>query len=484
VEEIGMKDQSKRKYLILSVVVTIALYIVGHALIAIHEIAHGATAVALGGYYPFVQIDAEGGRSLYFMPPNSAAWREAMVLLAGAFSNFLVALIALALIAAAPMRWKTKLFVAFVGGLSALLLVTGAGLLPPWWVKYKETGDALELLRLPRIYQVFIKSLWLTSGVAMFAGLFRLFYKEICRFFPNESYRDRLLIATSTFAVPVLVIASVLSVVMLNSGFTEGVINPKRHYPHLIFLVLTYFLLPLVIPSDRHRQEKEAFIFPRRQFVTLAAVAVGFAITQPIVFGNSRKQPRGLFLSRPPEVSVQACNVSITLYEGYKANVRFSMRPYPAEHGFMWKRIRDLEPEDWNIYEQFVRDNLPQLLPALSKQQGFRVVNRYSDPSARFFNGGWDAGARVIDVQVDSLELPFNKGKDKEVRVLSIVDFWRSRRIGYIDHAELKLEGSLQVTGLATQPKGSGSPASRQSNYLEWQNTLDNHFLVSHVGIK
>jgi len=202
------------------------------------------------------------------------------------------------------------------------------------------------------------------------------------------------------------------------------------------------------------------------------------------VFGNSRKEPRGLFLSRPPEVSVQACNVSITLYEGYKANVRFLLRPYPAEHGFMWKRIRDLEPEDWNIYEQFVRDNLPQLLPALSKQQGFRVVNRYSDPNARFFNGGWDAGARVIEVQVDSLELPFNKGKDKEVRVLSIVDFWRSRRIGYIDHAELKLEGSLQVTGLATQPKGSGSPVSRQSNYLEWQNTLNNHFLVSYVGIK
>jgi hypothetical protein len=479
-----MRDQSKIKYLILSVVVTMALYIVGHALIAIHEIAHGVTAVALGGYYPFVQIDAEGGRSLYFMPPNSAAWREAMVLLAGAFSNFLVALIALALIAAAPMRWKTKLFVAFVGGLSALLLVTGAGLLPPWWVKYKETGDALEMLKLPRIYQVFIKSLWLMSGVAMFAGLFRLFYKEVCRFFPNESYRDRLLIATSTFAIPVLVIASVLSVVMLNSGFTEGVINPKRHYPHLIFLVLTYFLLPLVIPSGRHRQEKEAFIFPRRQFVTLAAVVVGFAITQPIVFGNSRKEPRGLFLSRPPEVSVQACNVSITLHEGYRANVRFLMRPYPAEHGFMWKRIRDLEPEDWNIYEQFVRDNLPQLLPALSKQQGFHVVNHYSSPSARFFNGGWDTGARVIEVQVDSLELPFDKGKDKEVRVLSIVDFWRSRRIGYIDHAELKLEGPLQVTGLATQPKGSGRPASRQSNYLEWQNTLDNHFLVSYVGIK
>src|SRR4030095_11748797 len=96
----------------------------------------------------------------------------------------------------------------------------------------------------------------------------------------------------------------------------------------------------------------------------------------------------------------------------------------------------------------------------------------------------WDAGARVIDVQVDSLELPFNKGKDKDVRVLSIVDFWRSRRIEDREHAEWKLEGSLQVTGLATQPKGSGSPASRQSNYLEWQNTLDNTFLVTQVGIQ
>jgi hypothetical protein len=484
VEEIGMNAQSARKYLTLSVVVTLALYIVGYALIAIHEMAHGVTAVALGGYYPFVQIDADGGRSLYFMPPNSAAWKEAMALLAGALSNFAVALIALALIAVAPLGWKTKLFVAFAGGLSALLLVTGAGLLPPWWIRYKETGDALELLQLPQIYQVFIKSLWLISGVAIFAGLFRLFYKEICRFFPNGSYKDRLLIATSTFAIPVLVLVIILSVVMLNSGFTEGVINPKRHYPHIIFLVLTYFLLPLVIPPGKYGQEKEAFIFPRRQFAALAAVAVGFAIIQPTVFGNNRKEPRGLFLSRPPEVSVQACNISITIHEDYKANVRFLMRPYPAEHGFMWRRIKDLEPENWDIYEQFVRNNLPQLLPALSKQQEFHIVNRYSNPNARFFNGEWGTGARVIEVQIDSLQLPFNKGKDKEVRVLSIVDFWRSRRIGYIDHAEVKLEGALQVTGWATQPKGSGSPASRHSNYLEWQNTLANHFMVSYVGIK
>ena len=479
-----MSAQSKVKYLMLSVIVTLALYIVGHALIAIHEITHGVTAVALGGHFPFFQIDAEGGRSIYFMSPDSAAWREAIVLLAGAFSNFLVALIALALIAAAPMGWKTKLFVAFVGGLSALLLVTGAGLLPPWWVKYKETGEALELLRLPQIYQIFIKSLWLGSGIAMFAGLFRLFYKEVCCFFPSESYKDRLLIATSTFAIPVFVIVIVLSVVMLNSGFTEGVINPRRHYPHLIFLVLTYFLLPLVIPSDGRGQKKEAFFFPRRQLAALAAVAVGFAIIQPIVFGNSRKEPRGLFLSRPPEVGVQACNVSITIYENYKANVRFLMRPYPAEHGFMWRRVRDLEPDNWNIYEQFVRNNLPQLIPALSKQQGFHIVNRYSDPNAKFFNGGWDAGARVIEAQVDALQLPSGKGKDKEVRVLSIVDFWRSRRVGYIDHAELKLEGALRVTGLATKPEGGSSLASRHSNYLEWQNTVDNNFLVSYVGIK
>lgn len=479
-----MIAQSRGNYLILSVIVTLALYVVGHSLIAIHEIAHGATAVALGGHYPFVQIDADGGRSLFLMPPDSAPWKEAVALLAGAFSNFLVALIALALISAVPMDWKTRLFVAFVGGLSALLLVTGVGLLPPWWVKYKETGRALELLNLPRIYQVFIKSLWLGSGIAMFAGLFRLFYKEICRFFPAKSYKDRLLIATSTFAIPVLVIGAVLSVVMLSSGATEGVINPRRHYPHLMLLVLTYILLPLVIPSDRHEREKETFIFPRRLFVSLAAVAVGFAIIQPIVFGNSRKNPRGLFLSRPPEFAVQACNVSITLHEDYKADVRFLMRPFPAEHGFLWKRIRDLEPENWGVYEEFVRDNLPRLLPSLSKPQEVHILNRYSDPEARFFNGEWNAGARVIEARIDELQLPPDKGKDKKIRVLSIVDFWRSRRLGYIDHAELKLEGALQVVGLVTRPEGSGSPTSRQNNYLEWKNTFDNHFLVSFVGIK
>ena len=126
-----------KKYIALAILMTFLLYAVYQVLTFFHELAHGLTAVSLGGYFPFVALDADGGRSIFYFPLGSASWKEALVLLAGPVFNFLVAVIALVIIAVRVKESRARLFWALVGGGSALMVIHMTGVFPPWRRNYK-----------------------------------------------------------------------------------------------------------------------------------------------------------------------------------------------------------------------------------------------------------------------------------------------------------------------------------------------------------
>lgn len=445
---------------------TMGMYVIANSLAFLHECAHGITAIALGGYFPFLQIDADGGRSIYFFSQGAPIWKEALVLLAGALVNFLVSLMALGLIAATRLGGVPRILTIYTGGVSALMLVMGVGLVPPWWAHYKETGAALSMLGFSYGLIVTIKSVWLLFAVILFVGFFRLFFRELSLSFANHTYRDRFRLVSAVLIIPVAALVGALSVVMLNSGFDEGVINPRRHYPHVISMVVLFLLLPLAISSTTPAGDRRPFMLPRRQLMSLAVITLTLAILQPLVFGNDRSNPRGLFLTaQPPEVSVAACNVSVTMNDQRKATVRLLMRPYPDEYKFLWRKVEGKEPADWETYRQFAIKNIPVLL----NTQNFRVTAYYNDPEAAFFNKEWGKGARIVEAEADLTNLQREKGKDR-YEALAIVDFWKMNRIGYLDLAEVKLEGNLQVKKVVMKPVDAGAPTLQTDNYVQWLN--------------
>ena len=475
-----MFEESRLKqHFVLAIVMTIALWVIGNSVTFVHEMAHGGTAVALGGYFPFVQIDADGGRSVYLFPAGAASWREAMVLLAGPMANFLIALAALALVAVGIKRPGLRLLTIYTGGVSALLLLNGTGLLPPWWVNYKETGMAFNLLNSPVSYQFIIKSVWLMMTVILVASLFRLFFRELTAFFPSGSYRDRFLLVTSVLGVPFILLIGVLSAVMFSNGYGEGVMTTRRHMPHIIGLVLTYFLLPLVITRAAPPEGRRQFMISRFQLLACLSVGAMLAIGQPIVFGNNRTNPSGLFLGdRPPEVNVSGCNVSVTLDDNFKARVRLLLRPFTREHNFLWERVRNAEPKDWQVYDEFARQSIPGLLGT----DHFQITGHYADPEIPFFNAAWSRGARVIEAEADLSDLP--KGT-QSVSVLTLTDFWRKRVQGYLDFTELKLEGNLQIVDFKVRPASAHSPTFQSNKLLQWENTdFETSFASGAVGIR
>jgi hypothetical protein len=220
----------------------------------------------------------------------------------------------------------------------------------------------------------------------------------------------------------------------------------------------------------------------RRQILAVAAAAVAVAAAQTILLGGvGGARPSGLFLTRkPPEVTVSACNVALTLGDEYRARVRVLMRPYVDRQGFLWERVRNDEPEDWAIYERFTLQKIPLMLGA----DDVRIVRRYSDSEAEFFNGTWGRGARVVEVEVNLSSLPYLR-ESREVRVLRVVDFWRSEGAGYIDLTKVSTEGGLRIGGFESQPEGADAPVVRTARQLQWENTsFDHSFTVSYIAIR
>ncbi|HKV39881.1 MAG TPA: hypothetical protein VJX67_11765 [Blastocatellia bacterium] len=472
-----------KEYVLLAILMSLTLYVVGHLLTLAHEFAHGSTAAALGGYFPFVQVDADGGRSIYFLPPTAAAWKEALVLLAGPAFNLLVSIAALALVAAWVSNKAMRTLIIFIGGLSSLLLVTGAGLLPPWWKGYKETGQALELLGFSLTYEYLVKSCWLLIGILLVAGFFRLFFRELTDYFPNETYKDRFLLVSASLTVPVSVIVVIFSIVMLVSGYGEGVINPRRHWPHLLFLVLTFLLLPLIVTKKGAGGDKKPYLVLPKRLGVWAALALVIAVTQPVVFGNSRDNPRGIFLdAHPPELSVSGVNIVLKVdrnADGYKTEVTMLMRPFTDQHDFLWRRIKDAEPAQWGVYEDFVQKNLTALLGA----RNFTITGHHIDPQVQFFNGKWTSGARVVVAEADvpALAVP---GHD-DYKLLKVTDFWKTQGVGYIDHTEVDTAGNLRIVGIREEPRAAKPASVQTANQVRLEATsFSNAFTVTYVAIK
>lgn len=393
-----------------SLVAAGASYVVIFALVSIHELAHGLTAVALGGYFPFMRLGIFSGSAVYLFPSGSSAWKEALVLLAGPLTSLCAALLMMGLVATGIKSRTAKLLALLAGELAALAFVFGTGLLSLWQPDGGggDAGRALALFALPRVYQYLAGAIWLMLGALLAVGFLRLLFRELAGSFPLD-------------------------------------------------------------------------FSPRQILAVVAAVAVVIA-TQAILLGNAgASRSSGLFLSRkPPEVTVSACNVALTLGDEYRARVRVLMRPYVDRQEFLWERVKNDEPEDWGAYERFVLQKLPLMLGT----DEVRIVRRYSDPEAEFFNGTWGRGARVVEAEVNLSSLPYLK-ESRDVRVLRLVDFWRSEGAGYIDLTKVSTEGGLRIGGFESHPEGTGAPALRTARQLQWENTsFDHSFAVSYIAIR
>lgn len=449
----------------LTLKMALLLYVVGHVLILAHEIGHGTAAMLLGGYFPFLQIDAEGGRSIYMFPFGSPAWKQAIVMLGGAIANSLVAIVMFAYIALTSSKGERRLVATIAGGLSALLLVTGSGIFPFWEVGYKEIGQAFVFLAMPAFLHPVFKIVWMLFGVALAAIFFRWFFDIIQESLPSRTYLEKLKLVTLALALPSVIVMAALSAVMLAAGYGEGVITVSRHTPHIIFLITAYLLLPLVVPSAPAARDKRPLSVPRRQLVGYAAATVLFAAVQLSVFGNNREDPRGLFLSRrPPEVDVAACNVAVKVDRDLRAHVRFLVRPYVYQHAFLWRRARNYEPEDWSHYERFVKSVLPRMLGV----QDYRIVDRRSDPDAAFYNNGWSEGARLVEAEVD-LSGSKNIRSEGDHSVLHFVDAWRARAIGYFDAVSISFDDGVETLEVTSEPSRAERP-KREPREIHWEN--------------
>jgi hypothetical protein len=155
------------------------------------------------------------------------------------------------------------------------------------------------------------------------------------------------------------------------------------------------------------------------------------------------------------------------------------MRPFSDHHGFLWDRIKQTEPEDWSCYERFVEQNLPLMITS----EEIRIVGHYADPEAAFFSGRWEKGARIVEAEVDLSQMPYLRGSIRS-RVLKLVDFWRSTGAGYIDFAEIKLDGDLRIGDFQSQPDSAAVPTLYSPTELRWENSsFEKSFSISYIAI-
>ncbi|HST20651.1 MAG TPA: hypothetical protein VLR90_06015 [Blastocatellia bacterium] len=198
----------------------------------------------------------------------------------------------------------------------------------------------------------------------------------------------------------------------------------------------------------------------------IAAVAI--AILQPVIFGNNRLNPRGLFLTKQlPEVNIEACNVVVTLESDDTARVQLRMRPFNQTHNFLWDKANTYDPVEWKYYEEFARKNLRVLLGT----DDFEIVNKYADRSTKFYNGAWGDGARVVEAKVPVSSL-VKADADGGNRALKLVDFWSVRGMGYIDYAEVNVENGLRIKNVNIDPSVTSSMRLQSdTKRLRWQNT-------------
>ena len=467
-----------REHVSLSIAMACASYVVIYTLILIHEMAHGCTALVLGGYFPFVQIGISEGSAVYLFPLGTARWKDVLVLLAGPLSNFLIAVTMMGVVATGIKQRQLRVLAVLMGGLSALGVIAGTGLLFIWRSGSGDIGRALDLMHFSSTLRIVSGGIWLLLAIAMVVSFFRLLFKELADFFPMGTYRSRFLLAVSAIAAPTVTIIGVQSISSFNVG---DAMNWGRLTVYVMFVVVAASLLPLAMRPAGPGSQQRVFIVSPRLLALLFVAAACCATIQPLVLKNDQDNPSGLFLSRkPPEVTVSACNVRLTIREDYSARAQILMRPFVSQHGFLWEQVKNTEPDSWAYYDQFARESFPLMFGT----GNFHIVDRRADTQAPFFNGDWQNGARVIEAEVDLSQLPYMQGPQSN-RVLKIVDFWRNQGIGYLDFIEIKLEGSLQIYDYKSQPDSAAVPILLSKKQLQWQNpSFESGFAVSYLAIR
>jgi len=133
------------------------------------------------------------------------------------------------------------------------------------------------------------------------------------------------------------------------------------------------------------------------------------------------------------------------------------MRPFVAQHEFLWDRAGRALPTDSRVYEIFARDNLPKLIGGIQ----WTIGDVHAAPDAPFYiDGHWSRGARVVDA-----EGSFARGD--ETNTVTIHDFWKEQKLGNIDLIDVRLAPGVTVARLDESPAKAVPPTESQDS-IRW----------------
>ncbi len=469
---------SARDILILSVMITLASYVVVYCMVFVHEMTHGCTAVALGGYFPSARIGISGGNAVYVFPFGSGAWKEVLVLLAGPLVTLIAAPLMLGLVATGVKNTHLKLLAILVGALSSAGFATASGLFSTGRSAGGDVGRALAMAGLPGIYRGLLGVIWLLLGLALFASFFHLFFRELMQHFPAATYPRRLLLVLSSAYVPALIVIGANSII--SSAVNGHTGTPVKQWVYYLgFIALSSLLVTLAISFRNFEPAPKPLTVSRRQVIGLLVAAALAATAHAATNGRAGNTRQGLVLTtRPPEVNVSSCNIILNLNEDLHGQVLVLMRPYEEQHRFLWERIKETGPREWTYYERFVKENLRLMLAT-----DVRIVAHRADPYAPYFSGKWETGARIVEAEVDLSRIP-SLAEGSGGRLLKLVDFWRSKGAGYIDFAEVNVGGRLRISDFKSQPERAGAPSFASGTRLRWENSsFESSFAVAYLAI-
>ncbi len=447
------KESPVREYFHIALQSALMLFIAGQAIVLLHELAHGMTALALGGHFPFFQVTPASGRAIFLFSYGSPGWQDSVVLLAGYTAQILVACTLIPITFSKRPLSAARFWGLFAGIDAAVSVLIGSGVAPPWQSR-GEIGQALAGLGLPSVMQPLWKT-GLAAGALVLAAVFLGRVASAIDVSGSERYLSRLRATSAVWGLPFIVLMAGYS--MVTGAWRHGIGSGA---PPILFALCAVLLTPLWWRPQTPVPGGSPTYVRHTGWLALAAAAI--VIGQVTVFGLDQQHPRGVFLTRhAPEVTVASCNVFIRI-DRESAHVRMLMRPFVSEHEFLWEPVRNQAPDRWTYYDKFASDNLPRLLEMSRVQQ----IRRYWSAEMPFYAAGrWTRGARVVEFDVRLPGLADGPFMD-----VTVNDFWKQQKAGYLDFVQVELGEGLSFGDLASLPPGARPPAILNDRVARWLN--------------
>jgi hypothetical protein len=429
-----------------SVSASAALFLASYGVIGLHETGHAVTAALQGAQVHMVHLHALGGRTIFLFPPSVQSWKVGVTLIAGAFATLIAAIASIASSTrhVSDLRFHS-LFLQYFGLLAALATVFSVGI--P--ASRTFNGEALAGLR-----DCGLRSGWANITVAILSVISIcatiVLGKRFATLMRSVAGCSSFLAFSVFLAVPVLTLICLRSF-MAAMGSDYTLRPPQFMIAALISAALASFLwwaLGTAAPREGLNEDSSPIIeglasrARLSSILILAVLAIQFSL-----FGRDSASPKGIIFSPVRETAVRGCNVRIVASSMLQAQVSLAMRPFSPSQEFLWQSVRSHEPEDWQVYEEFARENIPILLHVAS----LSLIAKRTDLTTPFFTAfSKGVGSRSIEARV---ELHPASDDSRGQKTLRVRDFWRTSGIGFIDKIEFDAPAGWTI--VETHPAAS-----------------------------